>query len=543
VVRSSDGLREMSRRFAIVLLVSLVLSLTSTNVASAASTPPANLNLPLEYATSMPAIQVAVVHDGLDANGRWSQVVRLTIEGGGTLADASMIVYGDTIHVDQIFAAARQKNPTLTAPAMIPAGQQIDLDIDPSTTYVLQNVLTTPDTVVQRFTNGVVSTLYLHPNDSLQQVIAFPNGKPTDLFVYPGSNDPIKARPGGRIVDLVYRTGDSFGAVVNSAYGLTTFAAAQDFTNQTGWEPIHWPPSSGQEKVIVVGPRALFTGVPSAVSLLPNPDPVGRARQLQLAAERQRIGVIPVRRESFGTVYHVAVNDPSVTASQLSQMIYGTPAHRDDLARAAGFAVPSGNTGVKAFDPHLFGRSFDLTVDYVDENFVVARRTDGGATTVELADGALTTTYAAALSGPMEVVDYPTGYKRILYRPPKAYLTIAQGMALFSVAQDLTLSPSAATQLTTQYIAGALWRISPGIPKAPGDVADSIQLIDSPQGTYLVALVAPPGPHTPVDTLLSLIDVRNPIEGIVALVIGSVVLVILVDLAGRRVRRPRRVRW
>jgi len=537
--------RAAARGVAVALLVSLFVALAPIRPVLADSPPLAATNLPLEYPTAMPAVKVAVAHDGLDANGHWTQVIQLTIESGGTLADASMVAYGDVNHVDQIFAAARQKNPSLTAPAMIPANQEIDLSVDPSTTYVLTDVLTTPDTIVQRFANGVVSTMYLHPKNSLKQSISFPDGKPTDLFVFPGTTAPIKARPGGRIVDLVYQKGDSFGSLVDEAYGLTTFSAAEDLTKQSGWDPTHWPPAVGQEELIIVGPRALYAAAPQAVAPIPNLDPAGRSRQNQLTTERTRIGVYPVHLESFGTVYHVAVNDPNVTASALSQLIYGSTAHRDELARAAGFQVPSDNAGKStgAFDPHLFGRSFDLTVDYVDEHFVVGQQTRNGSTTVELADGAALTTYAPADSGPMQTVAYPTGYKRIVYRPPKTYVTIAQALSLLYTAQNLTLSTSAATSESDQYVAEALWRVSPGIPKSSSDIADSLQLDDSPQGPYLVALIAPPAPHNVVDTAVGFLQIRNPIKGIVVLVLAGVALVILVDLANRRSGQPRRVRW
>lgn len=544
-MRPFASCRAAARGIAVALLASFFVALApvSSVLADTPTTPPANL--PLEYPTSMPAVKVAVAHDGLDANGHWTQVVELTIEPGGTLADASMVMYGDVNHVDQIFAAARQKNPSLTAPAMIPAGQVIDLSVDPSTTYVLTDVLTTPDTIVQRFANGVVSTTYLHPKNSLKQAISFPNGKPTDLFVFPGSTAPIKARPGGRIVDLVYRNGDSFGSLVDEAYGLTSFAAAQDLTKQSGWDPTHWPPSIGQEKLILVGPSDLYASAPQAVAPIPNPDLAGRALQDRLTTDRTRIGVYPIRLESFGTVYHVAVNDPNVTASALSQLIYGAPAHRDDLARAAGFQVPSDNAGktTGAFDPHLFGRSFDLTVDYVDENFVVGQQTRNGATATELADGAIVTTYTATDSGPLQAVAYPTGYKRIVYRPAKTYVTVAQALSLLYTAQNSQLSADAATRESNQYVAEALWRVAPGIPKSSGDIADSLQLQDSPQGPILVALIAPPSPHNPIDTLLRLLQVQNPIKGIVVLVLIGVVLVVLVDLASRGFARRRRVRW
>src|SRR5262249_13168188 len=66
----------------------------------------AALGEPPRYPSSMPPIGVTVLRDGLDPRGHWTQVLRLTIKSGGSLADASLVVYGDFDHVQPIFAAA-----------------------------------------------------------------------------------------------------------------------------------------------------------------------------------------------------------------------------------------------------------------------------------------------------------------------------------------------------------------------------------------------------------------------------------------------------
>lgn len=533
------------------ILGTVVLALTLAGLpaeiaTAASSSAPAAADEPRQYPTEMPAIGVLVSQDGLDGQGHWSQTVQLTIQSGGTLADASLVAYGDTDHVDQLFEAARKKNPSLTAPAMMPAGQVIEITIDPSTAFTLQAVLHTSDTIVQRFTNGTVNTIYLHPKGSLTRVLDFPDGKPTDLFVYPTNGAPLKARPGGRIAELTYAAGQSFSDIVNQAYRVTNFAAAADLTQQTGWNPTHWPPPTGETKQIIIGPRSMFSARPNAVDPLPNPDPAGRARQVQLDQRRRQIGVYPVRLESFGTVYHVAVSDPAITASQFSELIYGTAQHRDEIARAAGFQVPpeNANKTVGAFDPHLFGRSFDLAVDYVNEGFVVKRETDAkGIVTVALADGARLTTYPTTDSGPLELVQYPTGYKRILYRPPKLFLTAAQGLALLYTARDLGVSSDTVDAMGRKYAAEVIWHWAPGIPRASDDIADTLDLIDSPAGPYLAVLVAPPAPHTVIDQVIDLFRLRDPIAAIASLVLLSVAILLLADLARRSFTRRRRARW
>lgn len=530
-----------------LVMVALILTELPAGLADAAvrgASPPTEE--PRQYPTEMPAIGVQVSQDGLDAQGHWSQTVQLTIQSGGTLADASLVVYGDTDHVDQLFAAAQKKNPSLAAPAMIPAGQVIEITIDPSAVFALQAVLHTTDTIVQRFTNGTVNTIYLHPNGSLTRAIDFSDGKPTDLFDYPTNGGPLKVRPGGRIAELTYAKGQSFSDIVSQAYGLTNFAAAADLTDQTGWDPTHWPPPIGESKQVIIGPRSMFSERPSAVDPIPNPDPTGRAQQLQLDRRRRQIGVYPVRLESFGTVYHVAVSDPSITASQFSKLIYGTAQHRDDIARTAGFQVPEENAAktTGAFDPHLFGRSFELAVDYVNEDFVVRRETDAtGITTVELADGAWLTTYPTAEAGPMQVVRYPTGYKRIRYRPPTLFLTVAQGLALLYTARDLGLATDTVETMGREYAAEVIWHWAPGIPRTSTDIADTLDLVDSPAGPYLEALIAPPAPHTIVDQVIDVLRLRDPLAAIASLVLLSTIILLLASLIRRSVGQRQRVRW
>src|SRR5690606_30723396 len=101
----------------------------------------------------------------------WQQTVVLTIQSGGTLADASMLVYGDVNHVEEIFQAARQKNPGLASPAQVPVGQVIELQIDPATSFIQQAVHKTDDVLERQFTNGVREVRYLRPQNSVVREI------------------------------------------------------------------------------------------------------------------------------------------------------------------------------------------------------------------------------------------------------------------------------------------------------------------------------------------------------------------------------------
>ena len=473
------------------------------------------------------------------------QTVRLTIQSGGTLADASNVVYGDVTHVDSLFALARRLNPNLYSPALMPVGQQIDLQIDPSNTYVLQTVLHQPNAVIQRFTNGAVNTAYDKSNGVLRRVMAFPEEKPTDNFVFQSNQGPVRVRSGGRLVDLAYTPGLSFADVVSQVYGIATYAAAADFSQQTGWDPTHWPPPTGQAKRVITGPISEYQQAPKEVPPIPNPDPVGRARQLALLADRHRAGIYAVRIESLDTVYRVAVSDPKVTASDLSTLLYGSPDHRLAIAQAAGFQVPGGSPANAAkFDPHLFGRAFDLVVNFEDENIPVRRQIDAkGAERVELINGAQLSLYPPASSGPIEVIRYPTSYRRIFYRPSRISLTLAQALGLFHVASDRGLPGSQANQLASDFAADVLWRWSPHIPRQPGDVADSVHLVNNPSGTELAILIGPPVPGTPVDRIANRLDLENPLVASLFLVVVGTVFAVSVGFARTRPRRPRHLRW
>ncbi len=496
------------------------------------------------YPGDMPPIGVGIVQDGLDGRGTWTQVIRLTIGSGGTLADASLLVFGDVSHIDVVFEAAKRKNPRLGGPALVPVGQAIDLPIAPSTTFAVQAILHRPNQFVQRFTNGVVDTMYQKPTDNVVRVISFPDSSPTDLFVYPSDNGPVKVRPGGKIVDVAYAPGMSFGDVVRQIYGLTTYTAAADLTKQTGWNPTQWPPSPGESRRVVVDPISSYSVTPAEAPQIPNPDPVGRVRQQSLRSSRTSVGITAIRSENFGQVYHVAINNPSLKASDVSTLLFGTTARAGVIASAAGFQVP-GNSGGSAaqFDPHLFGRAFDLPVDYVDEEFVVRQLVDpAGITDVLLANGARIRTYPSDGVGPLSVVNYPTGYKRIIYRPPGILLSVANGLALFHAANDLSMSSATADSLTRRYVAEVIWRWGPSVPWEAGDLLDTVDLVDDPRGTYINALIAPPIPQTGVQRALNAIDSHNLFTAIAGLVVVATVLVLVAESL-RRLANYRRPRW
>lgn len=499
---------------------------------------------PYEGLLAMPPVAVAIRNDGVDARGQWVQTIGLTIRPGGSLSDASTLLYGDSSHVDALFAIAHRKYPPLASPAMIPVGLQIDVTVDPTKTYVLQSVLKSQNQVVWRYTNGVIATAYTKPDGSLSRVIAFPSGKPAVSFTYPGVNGPVQIQPGGKLVDVVYAKGESFGDVVGQVYNLTNYATAADFATQSGWNPMNWPPKPGTAKEIIVKPRAFYQQEPATIQPLPNPNPIGQRLQAAQLQAREREGITPVRLQSFGTIYHVAVSDPKLTARDVSVLLYGTPDHAGEIAKAAGLEAGKSNSSGASFDPPLFGRAFDLSVDYVDESFVLSRRVDAnGVTTLGLVDGAEITNYPPAKSGPLRVVRYPTGYKRVYYRPAKTLLDVAQGLALFHVASAPWLSAHDANTIANDYAAELIWTWAPGIPRGSGDLANSMQLVKGVGGSYLVVMLAPGATPTLLGNLLRSVVFRNPFVAVALLLVVACGIVVVLDLARRSVAVFARPRW
>jgi hypothetical protein len=523
-----SSLRSLRIYVRLVLLVAVVtFSVAAPNVALAGAGP-ASASDPPRYTDAFPAIGVAVVSDGLDSGGKWTQTLRLTIKSGGSLSDVSLVVYGDLNHVNAIYAAARKANPRVLSPALVPVGQQFDLPIDPTTTFALTGLLHRPNALVQSYSNGVVDTIYGKAEGNLVRVIEFPDGKPTEEFNYSTADGEVRVRSGGKIVDVVHAEGASFGDTVRQVFGATTYLAAADLTKQTGWSPTTWPPATADAHRIVVGPPSTYTAMPPEVMPILNPDAIGHAREDQVRAARRQVGITLTRLESFEQIYHVAVNDPSLKASDVSRLLYGTDAHRISVAAAAGIPAPS--VGNAAFDPHLFGRAFDLAIDYVDEAFVVKTiAMDNGIVEVQMADGASVVNYPAAASGPLKIVRYPTGYKRVFYRPPPLLLNVANGLALFHAANNLTLPSTATAPLDRRYAAEVIWRWGPAVPRQSGDLTDSIDLVDDPRGAYVDALVAPPLPRTTLQRLVDALDSGNPFVAIGALVVAASMLVVMAD--------------
>jgi hypothetical protein len=174
----------------------------------------------------------------------------------------------------------------------------------------------------------------------------------------------------------------------------------------------------------------------------------------------------------------------------------------------------------------------------VDERFVLSRQVDAnGATTIGLVDGARITDYPPARSGPLRVVRYPTGYRRIYYRPPRTLLLVAQGLSLFHVAGASWLSPTDANAVEQQFAAQIIWAWAPGIPRSAGDLGDSIELRTAPGNvTYLQALVAPGPPPTRVGSIVDSAVFRDPFVAVALLLVVACGIVVLADLARRSTR-------
>ncbi|MBI2940431.1 MAG: hypothetical protein HYY04_08330 [Chloroflexi bacterium] len=482
-------------------------------------------------------IRVSVVEDRLDDQGRWRQTVSLTILSGGTLAEASLVAYGDLDHVDEIFQAARRNNPSLPSPARVPAGQVIELTMDPAVSYVQREVQKTDDVLRRSFTNGVEEVRYLRPTSSIVRFVQFPSRAGVNEFTYPDAGGPVNVVPGGRIVEFRYIPGEAYEDLVQKAIGFASFDAASDFTKQTSWDPTRWPPPPGEARRAVFRPTDSYAPRPQESIGPTNPDPAAQDRLRDLIAAREKAGIWAIRRESTGLVYRVAIGDPTVTARQVARLLYGAEDGYFQLAQRAGFPVSSGDPTADQFDPKLFGRAFEVLVEYTRENFVLDEADDAehGRRIIRLLNGTRIERYENARRGRgglQEIIVYPNGYTKLVYRPNELIGTLADALALLQVGGPG--EPEMIEQARQSYAADIIWRLAPDLPRDTPGALERLELRPAYGGRVVEAILAPV-PQRSVDRLVTRATATNPcLSAVVMVVLGSLVVVVVGIAAARR---------
>ncbi|MBI4507060.1 MAG: hypothetical protein HY691_16130 [Chloroflexi bacterium] len=458
------------------------------------------LFIPLHGAHAQAPVQVVLADEGLDAAGRWFQRFRITIGPGGSLTLASEMLFGDQLHADELFTAAKQANPALVMPSNIPVGQEIVLTVDPRSTYLIRerSVDQTRQTRRLVYTNGAQRTIYLGTRTGVLQEIVFPNDRPAREFVYADDQGQFAVASGGRVVDYVYAGGELFGEVVGQLFGDASVLAMQNFIVQTGWDPNRWPPPQNERRRLVVGPAEQYRDERPAPLSLQDVPPQSRAALQQQLAERARLGLYATAFDGTRVTYRALITDPAVTAKRVAAALYGDEARWLQVAKVTGLEVEEER--VKGLppgtDPILLGRSFALVVDLAEERFPAGPpRQEGGRRITALRNGTVVEDYPIerqAKAGLARIVRYPSGYKRIVYRPDPLWLFALdfmhfQGAFLRGATRDESVRDRQGRGFTAQV----LWLLLRDLPRE-GDVEPlELTISDAERGKVLDVVTRP----------------------------------------------------
>lgn len=505
--------------------------------------------------TVHPGVTVRLIDEGIDPQGKWYQTFRLTIRPGGTMSDAAFAIYGDINRSEEVFRAAQRQNPNLTDPTRLFVGQEIDITIDPATVAVFKEHRQPQDSPVREtvYYNRIVETVYREARDGVLRTIDFPADDRTDRFVFSSflqEEESIEAKPGARVIDYRYVAGQAFGDVVNNLFGVLSAKAANELVAQTQWDPNNWPPAEGAQARIVVDTRASYEDVKPAVTDFAPADPAALARWQELTRAREAAGIYPVRVEREGIVYHVLVGRSTVTAKQVSQLLFNNEDNFLQIATAAGISLPSEDTESlpAGYDPLLIGRSFEVQVPFVQEYFPVSENlpAEDGSTVTRLANGTVIYDYPVAEgeSGLIRVVQYPNGYKSITSRPGDFTLLALD----FIHFQFLNLaSPDMPReereQLSRDFQARMLWNWSRGIPRSASDVAEDLRMRVS-EDDVLLEVVTYQRESVPLhERLMFELWFTYPIVVVVLVVVIGTVVLFAVSWQARKVQVNRRRRF
>ncbi|MBI3968798.1 MAG: hypothetical protein HY329_24440, partial [Chloroflexi bacterium] len=177
---------------------------------------------PVHAAPSGAPADIELIHDGPDQNGKWVQRYRIVIGPGGTLGHASLAIFGDEKHVDQLFQAAKESNASLANPSNVPVGQQFEITIDPTEVYVLKDSHWEGNRAarVDEYYNDVREVSYGQVRTGVRHTVEFPAGKPAKTFKWTDENEAVVEVPAGsKLIDYTYNQGDDFQKLVEQLYG------------------------------------------------------------------------------------------------------------------------------------------------------------------------------------------------------------------------------------------------------------------------------------------------------------------------------------
>jgi hypothetical protein len=453
-----------------------------------------NLFAPAAQAENPPptiygGVQIQLIDEGVDAQGRWYQTFRATIRPGGTLSDAAIAIYNDLDRTDDVFRAAQSQNPNLTNPAYVFVGQEIDITIDPATISVLQESKQAQDGAARQlvYYNRIVETIHRQSQDGILRTIDFPNDERTERFVFASSfqneEELIEANPGARVVDYAYVQGEAFGDVVRKLFDVNSATAANELVRQTEWNPNNWPPTEQAQIRVVVDTLASYEDIrPNTLDFVPD-DPAAQQEWRRLTSQREAAGIYPLRMEREGIVYHVLVGAGNTTAKQASRLLFNSEAAYLDIARAAGIQLPSNDPSKvpPEYDPLLIGSAFEIQVPFSQERFPVAgsQIAEDGSRITRLANGTMIYDYDQPedKSGLLQVVYYPNGYKSVSVRPNEIML-LALDFVHFQFLNIASpdMPREQREQLSHDFQARMLWSWSRSVPRTAEDVAENLHM-------------------------------------------------------------------
>lgn len=439
-------------------------------------------------------IDVTLTSDNRGEGGQWYQTFVFRIEPAGTLADISTIVYGDESHVNEIFAIVQKRNPSVTSPARVQAGQEIEMTVDASRIHVLKKIIpgATQDALTRVYFNGVEETIPGRSGSAVVRVVEFPADAPVDSFVLRRGDQEITVPRGNKLVEYRYEQGDSFEETVTAAYGKLSTRAIQDFERQTRWSFDRWPPANGDTSEAIISTTRPYDDEAFEPLKIRLPDPVTDAKFQELLAQRAQAGIYPVKQPPNGLTYRVAVVDSSVTARQVARLLYNSDVRYLEIAEAAGIQIEAkASEDLPAdFDVPLIGRSFDIQVDFAEEDYVLEQSPGDGESIVKvtkLLNGTVIEERKEAekgLQGVHRIIYYPNGYRRLVYKPDDTLVAFFDFLYF-----TMKLGQVDDEEDRRAFIATMLWNWLRDIPRAPGDVAEQLTLRDDAKGKLMEALV------------------------------------------------------
>ncbi len=490
-------------------------------------------------------VNVDLVDEGVDENGKWFQKLRITLKPGGTLADASDAIYGDESHVNDLLELAKQQIPRVQRPQQLQVGDAIIVTVDPTATYVVKDTKweEADGRLTQILFNGGKIVTYPNVKGGALRLVDFPDDKRAKSFNFKSDEDVVGVNPGSRLVEYTYRPGDTFEGVVRLIYGQVSATALQDFILKTQWTPDKWPPAAKDAtRRIVISTVTSWEDTTPTSTGFPEQQIVTNDQYRTLMQRRAAAGIFPLVRQGTGTVYQVQVVDSKLKARDLATLLYGSTDRYLSLADMAGIMPPTDASGKVPdnFDPPMLGRRFEVFVDYADEWFLlgppqadaknqrmVTRLTNG--TTIEEYDASI-----KHKDGLQKAMYYPSGYKRITYRPSE--LTYALLDFGFFVSNGLRSDPNSDVdqQKSQDYAGGFIWSWAPGLPRERTDKPESYKIYDTGDGRNLDIAISPNAPDSLVPYVVYDIWLANPFLTAMGVVFFASVFVFVVGAVLKR---------